>query len=192
MPPDAPGSSQERETRFEALFEQSPFSMQLLALDGRTLRVNRAWEELWVAPGADGLKDYVLREYNVLTDPQLERAGITAQLRRAFEGDSVILPDVLYDPAALGQPGHARWVRGYAYPIRDGAGRVREVMLMHEDVSDRVAALEALRSSELRLKQLANTPLQLAWMADPQGNIHWYNDRWYEYTGTTSQEMEGW
>jgi len=188
----APPSPHEREARFEALFEQSPFSMQLLALDGRTLRVNRAWEALWVAPEARGLKEWVLREYNVLTDPQLEKAGITAQLRRAFEGESVVLPDIRYDPAALGQPGQPRWVRGYAYPIKDAAGRVREVMLMHEDVSARVAADEALRASELRLKQLANTIPQIAWMADPQGNIHWYNDRWYEYTGATPQEMEGW
>jgi PAS domain S-box-containing protein len=33
---------------------------------------------------------------------------------------------------------------------------------------------------------------QLAWMADPEGWIFWYNRRWYEYTGTTPKEMEGW
>jgi len=192
MAPDATPPPQETGNRFEALFEQSPFSMQLLSGDGRTLRVNHAWEALWVAPEAKGLKEWVLREYNVLTDPQLEKAGITAHLRRAFAGESVVLPDIRYDPAALGQPGQARWVRGYAYPIRDAQGRVREVMLMHEDVSDRVAADAAIRASEMRLKQLANTIPQIAWMADPQGDIHWYNDRWYEYTGATVEDMEGW
>src|SRR4030088_244276 len=29
-------------------------------------------------------------------------------------------------------------------------------------------------------------------MADPEGWIFWYNRRWYEYTGTTPKEMEGW
>jgi PAS domain S-box-containing protein len=33
---------------------------------------------------------------------------------------------------------------------------------------------------------------QLAWMADPEGWIFWYNRRWYEYTGATPKEMEGW
>ena len=39
---------------------------------------------------------------------------------------------------------------------------------------------------------LANSISQLAWMADGKGYIFWYNDRWYEYTGTTLEEMQGW
>ena len=182
----------EREIRFEALFEQSPFSMQLLDAHGRTLRVNKAWEALWVPPGAAGLKEWVLREYNVLEDAQLEKKGITAQLKRAYAGESVELPAIRYDPAELGQVGHIRWVRGYAHPVRDADGQIREVMLIHEDVSGRVSRDEAVRESEARLKQLANTIPQLAWMAHPDGNIHWYNDRWYEYTGTQPADMAGW
>ena len=29
-------------------------------------------------------------------------------------------------------------------------------------------------------------------MANPDGHIFWYNRGWYEYTGTTLAEMEGW
>ena len=54
------------------------------------------------------------------------------------------------------------------------------------------AAAAALRHSEERLLQLANTIPNLAWMANADGWITWYNDRWYEYTGTTPVEMEGW
>jgi PAS domain S-box-containing protein len=39
---------------------------------------------------------------------------------------------------------------------------------------------------------LAENLPQLAWMADAEGWIFWYNRRWYEYTGTTPKEMEGW
>ena len=39
---------------------------------------------------------------------------------------------------------------------------------------------------------LANSISQLAWMADGKGYIFWYNDRWYQYTGTTLEEMQGW
>jgi PAS domain S-box-containing protein len=31
----------------------------------------------------------------------------------------------------------------------------------------------------------------MAWTADPQGSLFWYNDRWYEYTGSTFEEMKG-
>lgn len=180
------------DSRFETLFEQSPFSLQLLASDGRTLRVNKAWEALWNVSDGDGLKEWVLGEYNVLTDPQLVEMGVVPLLRRAFAGESVEVPAILYDPVKLSKPGRARWVRAFAHPVRDAGGLVREVMLIHEDVTDRVHAENALRSSEQRLQQLANTIPQLAWMADPEGWIHWYNDRWYDYTGTTPAQMEGW
>lgn len=46
---------------------------------------------------------------------------------------------------------------------------------------------------ELHLfKQLADTVPHLVWMARGDGYIFWYNERWYEYTGTTAKEMEGW
>lgn len=51
---------------------------------------------------------------------------------------------------------------------------------------------QALKDSETKLLQLVNTVPQLAWMANADGWIHWYNDRWYDYTGTTPQQMEGW
>src|SRR5215210_1230197 len=39
---------------------------------------------------------------------------------------------------------------------------------------------------------LADNLPQLAWMATADGWIFWYNRQWYEYTGTTPAEMEGW
>jgi PAS domain S-box-containing protein len=36
-----------------------------------------------------------------------------------------------------------------------------------------------------------NIPV-LCWMADADGGIHWYNQAWYDYTGTTPEQMDGW
>jgi PAS domain S-box-containing protein len=38
---------------------------------------------------------------------------------------------------------------------------------------------------------LVNTMPQLTWIADADGYITWYNEGWYNYTGTTIAEMEG-
>ncbi len=51
---------------------------------------------------------------------------------------------------------------------------------------------EALRESEERFHAMLNGIPQLAWMAEADGHIFWYNQGWYEYTGTTSEEMAGW
>ena len=41
-------------------------------------------------------------------------------------------------------------------------------------------------------KIFANNIPNLAWMAEANGWIFWYNKQWYEYTGTTLDEMQGW
>ncbi|WP_370687432.1 PAS domain-containing protein [Fulvivirga maritima] len=33
---------------------------------------------------------------------------------------------------------------------------------------------------------------QLAWIADTTGEIHWFNQRWYDFTGTHLEDVEGW
>lgn len=46
--------------------------------------------------------------------------------------------------------------------------------------------------SEAKFRSMANSIPQLAWMTDETGYIFWYNQRWYDYTGTTLNETEGW
>lgn len=41
-------------------------------------------------------------------------------------------------------------------------------------------------------KLLADNLPQLAWVAHADGAIFWYNRRWFDYTGTTLEEMRGW
>jgi PAS domain S-box-containing protein len=46
--------------------------------------------------------------------------------------------------------------------------------------------------SDADFRKLAENIPTLCWIADSSGYIFWYNPRWYEYTGTTPAEMEGW
>lgn len=179
------------EARFRALMEQAPFSVQVFAPDGTTLQVNRAWQELWGVTVED------IGGYNVLEDPQLEAQGVLPYLRRAFAGEAASIPAILYDsretlPNVVADDHPLRWVAAVAYPLKDGVGRVREVVLVHEDITARTRAEQELRQSEEKLRLLADTIPQLAWMARSDGYIFWYNRQWYEYTGTTPEQMVGW
>ena len=73
-----------------------------------------------------------------------------------------------------------------------------EVALLNnlaDDTAYGIAALrlrQALRESEEQFHTMANAMPQLAWMARADGYITWYNQRWYDYTGTTPEQMAGW
>lgn len=46
--------------------------------------------------------------------------------------------------------------------------------------------------SHSQFRALANAMPNMAWIANPDGWLTWYNQRWYDYTGTTPEEMAGW
>ena len=49
-----------------------------------------------------------------------------------------------------------------------------------------------LIDSERQWRTMLDAIPTLAWTAKADGYIDWYNARWYEYTGTTPSDMEGW
>ena len=65
-----------------------------------------------------------------------------------------------------------------------------EELLHRTEEAERGAA--ALRESEATYRALVDAIPTLAWTARADGFIDWYNQRWYEYTGTTPAQMEGW
>ena len=88
--------------------------------------------------------------------------------------------------------GQSRWWSVLVSPIHDGSGKPERLLAVSRDVTERVLGERQLREREEGLRQLANSIPQLAWMAQPDGHIFWYNERWYEYTGTTFEQMLGW
>jgi PAS domain S-box-containing protein len=63
---------------------------------------------------------------------------------------------------------------------------------LRAEAVERARAERALRDSEEQFRTLADSIPQLAWMARPDGHIFWYNRRWYEYTGVTPGQTDGW
>jgi PAS domain S-box-containing protein len=80
----------------------------------------------------------------------------------------------------------------HAVPMRDPSSGQTVQLAVTRDVTARRETEGKLRRSEEELRTLANSIPQLAWMADPEGSIFWYNRGWYEYTGTTLEQMAGW
>ena len=88
--------------------------------------------------------------------------------------------------------GDVVWLEERARAITDASGKTIRLVGVTQNITARVKAEEALRESTERFSAIANNISQLAWMADETGWIFWYNQRWYDYTGTTLKEMQGW
>ncbi|HEX6962659.1 MAG TPA: PAS domain S-box protein [Lacipirellula sp.] len=169
-------ASRERsEAWLRALMAESPLSTQIFSPDGRTIQVNRAWEKLW------GATIDLVADYNILQDPQLEERGIASYIRRGFSGEALAIPAVWYDPDETlpdrsTRPDSRRWVRAFIHPIRNHAGEVTEVVLIHEDITDQKLAEEALRQSEERLRLALAAGRMGVWEWDLRTNSIWWSD----------------
>lgn len=175
----------ESETRFRLLFEQSPITVQLFAPDGSARGANHAWENLWHTE-----RKY-LEGYNILKDPQLKAKGLAPYLERAFAGEPVAIPPVCYDPAEIGKPGQARWVEAYLYPVKVD-GKLQEVVLLLEDVTERRKSEQALRESEERFRLIVERARDYAiFMLDNEGKVSAWNPGAERILGYSEKEILG-
>ncbi len=165
---------QNSEKRFRDLVEQSPFSIQILSSNDRTLAVNPAWEKL------TGLSFDALKDYNILQDPQLALKGVIPYIKKGFAGEPTEIPPITYDSTetpAIGAPASRFCVRAFIYPIKDEYGTVQEVILMHEDVSERERTLLNLRESKARLSEAQRIAHLGSWQLDLCSNeLHWSDE----------------
>jgi PAS domain S-box-containing protein len=82
-------------------------------------------------------------------------------------------------------------VHAVAAPIvRDG--NVIGAVAVTVDVTAHKRIEEALRERELEFRTLAEHIPQLVWIADRTGSAYWFNQRWFDYTGTKLGDVEGW
>jgi PAS domain S-box-containing protein len=94
--------------------------------------------------------------------------------------------------ARRGETNHEFFANYNGAPIYDDDGKIGLSFITIQDITERRRAEKAVQESEERFRTLANSIPQLAWMARADGFIFWYNQRWYDYTGTTPKQMEGW
>jgi PAS domain S-box-containing protein len=90
------------------------------------------------------------------------------------------------------EEGDYRWFLGQASPRRDESGDIVTWFGTCTDIHDQKLARESLTERESEFTTLADNVAQLSWMARPDGHIYWYNKRWYDFTGSTLEEMMGW
>jgi PAS domain S-box-containing protein len=135
----------ESETRFRAIFEQSPLAIQIVDRQAAAQMSNRAWVKLWGPTStAEGGSHGVLG-----------KIGAEGHLAEGFAGHSLEIPAI--HVTADGEVNGDRWVHGWVYPIRGQNGEIPEVVLVNEDISERQRIELALAErTELLRRQYEN------------------------------------
>ncbi|GAA4033638.1 PAS domain-containing protein [Hymenobacter glaciei] len=87
--------------------------------------------------------------------------------------------------------GENRWVQTRAQPYRGPDGQLAGFSAATTEVHELHERTEELARSRENFAALADNISQLAWMAEANGKIFWYNQRWYDYTGLTPEQMHG-
>lgn len=176
----------ENERRSRALLESAPVAVAHNAPDGRFEYVNT---------GLCKLLGYTAEEllgktWQQVTHPE-DVATDVALGQKVISGE---MPFYRLEKRYLHKDGTIVWVDLFGNFVLDEDGKVLQGVAVAVDITARRQTQDQLRSSERQFRELANNIDQLAWTCNELGSGDWYNDRWYEYTGKTFEEMrgEGW
>ena len=175
---------QQSEQRLRAIIETTPECVKIVAPNGTLLQMNSAGLSMIGADCADMAVGRSI--YDVIAAEDSERfrgfnQRICAGAREALEFDIIDANGVRHH------------MESHAAPLQDVDGSTVHLAVTR-DVTARKVAEKAIREREEEYRSLANSMPHLVWMANPDGHIFWYNQRWHEYTGSSPNEMEalGW
>ena len=176
-----------QKTLFE-LVERSPFGTYIVDSQFRIAQMNAGAQ----AGTFQNVRPVIGRDFaeamHILW-PEDVAAGVIAAFRHTLDTG-----EPYYSPRFMHSRHDVQAVEAYEWELHrmmlpDGQ---YGVICYYYDSTKLRTAEEALRQSEEQFRTLADTITNLAWWANADGYITWYNRRWYEYTGTTPQQMEGW
>lgn len=169
--------------RYKALIEHAPVGVAHNTVSGQFEYANDAFCAL-VGYTLDELRT---KTWQALTHPDDLPADL-ALGRRVLEKK---LPFYTVEKRYIRKNGTPVWVEMFGNFVLDDRGQPVQGVAVAVDITARREGDAALRASEERFRELANSIDQFAWSCDRLGQATWYNDRWYEYTGTTFEQMRG-
>jgi len=176
----------ESEERFRSLADQSP--MIVFIVEPNAAATMSYFNKTWLDYTGQTFEEALGRAWDGIVHPD-DVQGVLDIYIPAFENrQSYILPSVRlkrYD-------GEYRWHMFKGNPRYQPNGDFIGFVGVGFDIHEQKLTDDALKENTEQFTTLANNIQNLAWMADEDGWIFWYNQRWYEYTGTTFEEMQGW
>jgi PAS domain S-box-containing protein len=178
----------ESEERFRQLAENIQDLFWIKTADfKRVLYLSPAYERILGRSSQDRYRDEDYQPFldNIVPEDREKMAEIMRQgARGEFEIEfRITRPD-----------GSVRWFRDRGFPVRDRSGRIYRIAGIATDITERKLAVEALRESEERFRQITENIREVFWLRSPDLRELIYVSPMYEKVCGRSREslrMEG-
>lgn len=175
----------ERVAQLRALYASAPVGLSMVDTQLRYLNINDKLAEFNGLPAEAHLGRTVGEMLPTLLADQVE-----AHCRRVLETGQPVLSADIAGPAAAPPHEIRYWLASY-YPVRDDHGELLGVSMVRQDITERKLWEQALLESEQRFRQLAEAMPQIVWVAAPDGQNEYVNQKWEEYTGQSNEGAKG-
>ncbi|MCX7150541.1 MAG: PAS domain S-box protein [Rhodocyclales bacterium] len=166
----------------QTIIETEPECVKVLAPDGSVRQMNRAGLDMIEADSID----QVLGKKVVDLVVQQHREAFTALNERVIRGESGIL-----EFEVIGLKGGHRWLETHAVPLRDGEGRITDLLGVTRDITEQKSAEAELRASEARYRAVTESATDAIVTIDSAGNIVGWNPACERLFGYTAAELSG-
>lgn len=168
----------ETEYTFENLIRESDYSIALYK--GKDLIIdiaNRSMLKTW------GKTEKVIGQKLEDALPELQGQPFIDILKNIFETKKTYA--ATEDEVLLERNGELQACYfNFSYkPLINEKGDVYAILNFAIDVTEAVLTKQQLKQNEAKYRNLADSLPIIVWTADKDGNIDYYNKRWYDYTG---------
>jgi PAS domain S-box-containing protein len=154
----------------ERILDSSADCVAVLLADGSVASINRPGLRLFGLRSAD---DVAGRAWPELWGADAARAShAIADALRSGEGRFV------------SRHRNGDWFDVIVTPLRDAAGTPTRLVSTARNITEQYVSQQRLAESELRFRTLADSLPQIVFTATADGRPDYFNQRWYEYTGT--------
>lgn len=143
----------------------SPGGLAAVEIDDVKGLIGRSWLKVW--QGAD-------------------RANATAAVAVARQGSTGRFQAFL--PTAKGIP---RWWDVAISPLAGADGKPESLVSVGRDITEMKLAQLRLEASEAQFRTFAQAMPHHVWTSPPDGQLDWFNDRVYAYSGAAESELNG-
>ncbi|RST26818.1 PAS domain-containing protein [Chryseobacterium lacus] len=169
------------EERLRQFIAAVPLAMSVLKGPEFTIEMsNRGVSELWEKNNRR-IGKTLIEAY-----PELENHFIIGYLKQAYEtGRQIQIKEIEVKLPHFEKP---RYMNYIFTPIDVGETE-RTIVSVGYDITEEIQLKRKLQESELRFKNLADTIPQIVWTAKPDGEVDYFNERWYELSGLPKDEI---